>query len=144
MVLANFRRKLGRWKWNNYDIMKQIAWIRKTQKLFETKGSKMVRWWTTKEKIFWTNLVILRAVPETFWDGVQKLKTNWYFQKIFDIALAQYLISWEFLECNGYIPNYLPSQSKHSRLVLQKNYFKKTLWSLCMDGVQACLVIHGE
>ena len=67
----------------------------------------MVRWWTTKEKNLWTYLVILKAVPGTFWDWVQKLKTNLDFQ-MFDIPLAQFLISKEFLECNGCLSNYLP------------------------------------
>ena len=36
-----------------------------------------------------------------------KLKTNLDFQRIFDIPLAEYLISKNFLECIGYISNYL-------------------------------------
>ena len=54
-----------------------------------------------------TCLAILIVVPGTFWDWVEKLKTNLDFQKIFDILLAQYLISKEFLEYIGYIFNYL-------------------------------------
>ena len=54
-----------------------------------------------------TYLAILRVVPGTFWDWVEKLKTNLDFQRIFDIALAKYLISKEFLERIGYISTYL-------------------------------------
>ena len=36
-----------------------------------------------------------------------KLKTNLDFQRIFDIPLAEYLIPKKFLECIGYISNYL-------------------------------------
>ena len=68
----------------------------------------MVRWRITKEKSLWVYLAILKAAPGTFWDWVQKLKTNLDFQRILDVALAQYLISQEFPECIGYISNYLP------------------------------------
>ena len=67
----------------------------------------MVRWWNTKEKKFWTYLAILKTIPGTFWYWVQELKTNLDFQMIFDIPLAEYLISKEFLECIDYISNYL-------------------------------------
>ena len=43
----------------------------------------MMRWWTTKEKNFWTYLAISKAVPATFWNWFQKLKTNLDFQRIF-------------------------------------------------------------
>ena len=78
----------------------------KNQKSLWTKGSKMVRWWTTKEKIFWTYLTILKAVPGTFWDRVTT-KNKFRFTEDFDIPLAQYLISKEILECFGYICGYL-------------------------------------
>ena len=54
-----------------------------------------------------TYLAILKVVPGTLWDWIEKLKTNLDFQKIFDIFLAQYLISKEFLELISYISTYL-------------------------------------
>ena len=54
-----------------------------------------------------TYLAILKMVREAFWDWLEKLKTNLDFQRIFDIALAKYLISKEFLERIGYISTYL-------------------------------------
>ena len=80
-----------------------------------TKGSKMVRWWSTKEKNLSAFLAVLKAVPGTFWDWFQKLKPNLDFQRIFDIPLAQCIVSKEFLECIGYISNYLPKSEKSSK-----------------------------
>ena len=74
----------------------------KNQKAFWTKGTKMVMWRTSKEKNFWTYLAILKAIL----DWIQKLNTNLDFRRIFDIPLAQYLISKEFLECIDYISSY--------------------------------------
>ena len=70
----------------------------------------MVRWWTTKENIFWTYLAILKAVSGTLQDWVLKQNTNLDFQKTFDEPVANYLISEEFLERIGYISSYLPNR----------------------------------
>ena len=74
----------------------------------------------------------------TFRDFVQNQKPNLEFQRIFDNRLAKYFFSKEFRKCIYYISSYLyQSQTKYSRLVLQKIFFKnKTLWPLFMDGGQ--------
>ena len=51
---------------------------------------------------------ILKAVPETFRDFVQKQKINLEYQRIFDNPLANYLLSKEFHEGIDYISSYLP------------------------------------
>ena len=81
---VRFRRKLGSWKWNNYEIMKRIAKITnlifgKTQKPFWTKGSKMVSWRTTKEKNFWTYLAILKSSSWHFLRLSSKTKNKFRF-----------------------------------------------------------------
>ena len=60
-----------------------------------------------------------------FLEWVQKLKTNLDLQKTFDIALAQYLISKDFLECIGYIFNHLP-KSEDKAIWMDFNCLKAT------------------
>ena len=60
-----------------------------------------------------------------FLEWVQKLKTNLDLQKTFDIALAQYLISKDFLECIGYIFNHLP-KSEDKAIWMDFNCLKVT------------------
>ena len=50
---------------------------------------------------------ILKVIPSTFRDFVQKQKPNLEFQTIFDNPLAKYLFSKEFLEGIEYISSYL-------------------------------------
>ena len=56
--------------------------LKKLKKILWIKGSKMIRWWTTKEKNFRTHLVILKAVPGAFWDWV-KIKNKFRFSEDF-------------------------------------------------------------
>ena len=43
----------------------------KSQKSLWIKGSKMVRWWTAKEKNFWTYFAILKVVRYSYWRILQ-------------------------------------------------------------------------
>ena len=84
----------------------------------------MVRWWTAK-KNFWTYLAVLNLAPGTFWDWVQKQKTNLDFQRIFDNLLANISFPTTFMNALIIFLAIYQSQSKHSRLVLQNIFFKK-------------------
>ena len=55
----------------------------KTQKSLWIKGSKMVRWWTAKEKNFWTYFAILKVVGYSYWKFLQDVYI-WYMIYIYD------------------------------------------------------------
>ena len=84
----------------------------KTQKVLWIKESKMFNWWATKEKNFWTYLATSKVVPGNFWDRAKRAK------RIFDHALAKC-----FLSALAVFLAIYQSQSKNSRLMLQKKLF---------------------
>ena len=89
-----------------YELRKLLTLIFGViQKPLQIKESKMVRWWTTKEKkllnIFGN---ILNAVPGIFRDFVQKNKFR--VSEDFDNPLAKYIFSKEFLEGIDFISSY--------------------------------------
>ena len=73
--------------WNGLCILLTLI-FGKTQKLLRIKGPKMERWWTTKEKNFWTCLAILKEVPGIFEFGF-KNKTQIYIFREFLIMLLR-------------------------------------------------------
>ena len=80
---SNFRRKLRSRKliimtsWNGLLIL--LTLISGCPQRFLW----MTRWWSTKEKLSEHNyLVFLKVIPDTFWDWLQKQKTNLDFQYI--------------------------------------------------------------
>ena len=83
-----------------------------------------------KEKNFWTYLGVLIVVPGTFWDWVQKQKTNFDFERIFDNQNISF--STTFMTVLTLFQAIYQSQSKHRRLVPQKKFLEKlyclSLW----------------
>ena len=78
--------------------------LEKRKNVFELKNQK----WSGNGPLNKKTSKNIWQSQKWFLEWVQKLKTNLDLQKSFDIALAQYLISKDFLECIGYIFNHLP------------------------------------
>ena len=93
----------------------------------------MVTWWTTKEKR------LLKKFSKKWFLALfeieLKLKTNSVFQRISDIPLHKILFPKSFVNALAIFLATYQGQSK-LKLVLQKTFFKETLWPLFVDGVQ--------
>ena len=80
----------------------ELQFLKELKDLFKFWYQKWSGDGPLKKKIFWTFLEVLKAVPDTFWEWVQKQKTNLDFQRIFDNSISK-----EFVKCIGYVFSYL-------------------------------------
>ena len=101
--------------------------MKKRKNLFELTDQKWSGDEPQTKRNFWTYFTILKAVPGTFWDWAEKLKKKKYFQRLFDIPLAQYFITKEFLKCMHWLYFYLFTKVRVSTVdwCFKKNFSYK-------------------
>ena len=117
--------------------------MEKLKNLFELKDRK----WSPDGPSFQTYLTILKLVPGNFWDWVRTKNKFRFWEDFWNSSCAISDFRKSFFNALAIFLTTYQSQSKYSRIDLQKKFFflkKKTFWLLFIDSTVSRLQSNYE